>query len=530
MPTLTVSYRGVRHTAEAEVGETLLSALQRAGFRAVEAPCGGNGTCGKCLVAAAGALSPAGSRERALLLPGETRRLACRARVLGDCTAVLEDPDAGAVVAASGSQLSFPLDPPAGRKGLGLAIDVGTTTVAARLYCLETGAVLGTAGGMNRQRAFGADVISRIQYGIAHPEGLLQMSGAIRDQIAGYARALCAEAGRAPDELRSYVVAANTVMEHILAGLSPASIATAPFTPLSLFGTSLPASDLGLPGAPEAELYLAPAAAGYVGGDVTAGLLACGACRAEQPVLFLDVGTNGEMALGNRAGFTTCAAAAGPAFEGAEISRGMSGAAGAVSRVWLEEGALRFSVLGGGSPKGICGSGLIDALAVMLELGAVDDTGRLLDVDEAAAAARPYLGEDGDGPLFWLDRASGLAVTAADVRKLQLAKAAVAAGIRTLLEDRGMDEADVSALYLAGGFGSYIRRESAGAIGLLPQSLLSRTAGVGNTALTGAAAVLLSRAARAELEDLQGRCAYLELSTHPRFSGHFIDCMTFAPD
>ncbi len=526
MPTIQVQFLGETKPIPAHSDETLLSALQRAGYRAPEAPCGGNATCGKCLVEAEGALSDPDEHEQELL-NGSDKRLACCAKVRGDCTVRLEEAGAGAVIALEGACVSYPLDPPAGRAGLGVAIDIGTTTVVAHLYDLSTGVRLGTESGMNSQRVFGADVISRVNHANTAGHGLDQLTAAIREQLAGYAQALCRRAGRETGEIRAYTVAGNTIMEHLLAGLSPASIAVAPFTPLSLFGDTRPAADLSLPGAPEAAVYLTPSVAGYVGGDITAGILASGAGSAEQPVLLLDIGTNGEMALGARSGFTTCATAAGPAFEGAEITWGMSGVTGAISKVWLEEGVPCFSVIGGGAPQGICGSGLVDALAVLLELGAVDETGRLLDADEAPEGVLPYLDEDGDGPLFRLDAASGVAVTAGDVRKLQLAKAAIAAGIRTLLEDRGISEREVSVLYLAGGFGSYIDRESAGAIGLLPPSLLPRTVSVGNSAGAGAAAVLLSRAARAELSAIQKKCGYLELSSHAAFTNHYIDCMSF---
>lgn len=527
MPTVLVRFRGEERPIEAREGETLLAALQRAGYRAPEAPCGGNATCGKCLVEVTGAVSAPDAHELDLLSDRKDLRLACCAKVLGDCAVHIEEAGMGAVIALDGVSLSFPLDPPAGRVGLGIAVDIGTTTVVAHLRNLSNGAKLGVASGMNRQRVFGADVISRINHANTTPGGLEQMTTAIREQLAEYAREMCQKAGHQVEEIRSYTIAGNTIMEHIFAGLSPASIAVAPFTPLSLFGDERPAAELGLPGGPEATVYLTPAVAGYVGGDITAGILASGAGRAEEPSLFLDIGTNGEMSLGTRDGLTSCATAAGPAFEGAEIAWGMSGVNGAISKVWLEDGAPRFSVIGDCAPEGICGSGLVDALAVLLKMGAVDETGRLLDADEAPEAVLPYLEEDDDGTLFRLDKASGVAITAGDVRKLQLAKAAVAAGIQTLLEDRGITEEQVARLYLAGGFGSYINKESAGAIGLLPPSLLSKTIGVGNSAGAGAVAALLSRSARAEMEEIQHKCGYLELSSNPSFTDHYIECMSF---
>ena len=519
MATLTFHTRKQTVTLSAVPGESVLTALQRAGVHELDAPCGGNGTCGKCLVRAEGALSPAGPEEAARL-PQPGLRLACRCLVEGDCTVELPDDATQAVVAVEGSGLSFPLTP---ARGLGAAVDIGTTTVVLYLYDLSTGRRMACRSGMNLQRAFGADVIARINHANTAPRGLTHMTQAIQGQLKDFLSAACEEAGCSPEQVVSITVAGNTIMEHIFAGLSPASIAVAPFTPLSLFGGHQPGASVGLPG----EVFLFPCVAGYVGGDITAGLLSSGAYRAEQPVLFLDIGTNGEMAVGNREGFLTCATAAGPAFEGAEITCGMSGITGAVDQVWLEDGQVSCSVLGGGPPKGICGSGLVDALAVMLRLGAVDETGRLLPPDEAEDSALPWLEEADDGVRFYLDRARTVFLTEGDVRKLQLAKAAVAAGIQTLLAKSGLSEDQVSALYLAGGFGSYIRQESAAAIGLFPASLLDRIHPVGNSAGTGAAACLLSRQARDDLAALTRSCTYLELSGCREFNDFYIECMMF---
>lgn len=503
MPVLNVTYKGTVRSISAEAGESILSALQRAGLTAPEAPCGGNGTCKKCLV----------------WVDGE-EVLSCQFPVSGDHAVVIPEQNAGAVVAESGAAADFPLTP---QEGLGLAVDIGTTTVVAHLYDLTTGVRLGTRSGMNSQRAFGADVISRIQYANENGGGLERMGQAVREQLRGYLEALCAEAGRELGEVAKVVIAANTVMEHIFAGLDPASIAVAPFTPVSLFGEELDGALLGLE---HANIYLAPAVAGYVGGDITAGILSSGAYRAEKNVLFLDVGTNGEMALGSKDGFVCCATAAGPAFEGAVISQGMSAQNGAISAVAWKNGGLELTVLGGGEAVGICGSGLVDALAVMLAVGAVDETGRLLPEDECEEAALPYIGENEDGDtVFRLTEK--VAITEGDVRQLQLAKAAIAAGIATLLDEAGLDEDGIHCLYLAGGFGNYIRKESAAAIGLLPPSMVERIVSVGNSAGQGAAAALLSGEARRILDGLREKCRYLELSGHKGFNDYYIECMMF---
>lgn len=520
MPIITFWDREGTCRFSAQEGQTVLSALQEAGCVEVDAPCGGNGTCGKCLIEVSGNVKPPAEDEQQRLPAGSSLRLACRCVIEGDCTVHPAALTVGAVVASEGQNASFPLT---ARKGLGAAIDIGTTTVVLYLYDLSDGRRLALRSGQNRQRAFGADVISRVHHGNTAAGGLEQMSQAIRTQLAGYLAETCGEVGRAVDEVREIAVAGNTIMEHIFAGLSPSSIAVAPFTPLSRFGDTAAGQDCGLTG----QVYRFPCVAGYVGGDITAGLLSSGAYRAEEPVLFLDIGTNGEMGIGSRDGFLTCATAAGPAFEGAEITCGMSGTDGAISRVWLEEGRLRYSVLGGGQARGICGSGLVDALAVLLELGAVDETGRLLPPEEAEEEVLPWLEETDSEVRFYLDEARTVCVTDGDVRKLQLAKAAVAAGIQTLLVKAGLREEQVSALYLAGGFGNYIDQNSAAAIGLLPDSMLDRIVPVGNSAGMGAVAWLLSDQARAELEEFLPRCSYLELSGCPEFNDAYIECMMF---
>ncbi len=520
MPIITFLGRDRTRQLSAQTGQTVLIALQEAGCVEVDAPCGGNGTCGKCLIEVSGPVEPPAEDERSRLPAGTNLRLACRCVIQGDCAVRPAALASGAVVASEGQAVSFPLLP---REGLGAAVDIGTTTVVLYLYDLSTGQRLALRSGQNRQRAFGADVISRVQHSGAAPGGLERMSQVIREQLAGYLAETCGEAGRSVDEVRDIMVAGNTIMEHIFAGLSPSSIAVAPFTPLSLFGDTVNGADCGLTG----RVYRFPCVAGYVGGDITAGLLSSGAYRAETPVLFLDIGTNGEMGIGSRDGFLTCATAAGPAFEGAEITCGMSGIDGAISRVWLENGQVCRSVLGGGPAKGICGSGLVDALAALLELGAVDETGRLLPPDEAEDSVLPWLEEAEDGVRFYLDEARTVCITDGDVRKLQLAKAAVAAGIQTLLLKSGLREDQVSTLYLAGGFGNYIDQNSAAAIGLLPPSMADRIVPVGNSAGMGAAALLLSGEARTALEEFLPKCTYLELSGCPEFNDAYIECMMF---
>jgi len=511
---ITVHLEGRDEQIPAETGERLLSVLQRAGLPVVEAPCGGKGTCGKCRVR----ISRAGREEICL---------ACR-------TAVEEDLEVWPAPAAKPylawtEDLPLPADAlPREESGpaFGVAADIGTTTIAAYLYDLRTGKRIAAAGERNAQRAFGADVISRIQYSAEH--GTKTLTETVRRQLDRMISALCEKAGISPERVLSLSVAGNTVMEHLFAGLSPVSIGVAPFTPQCFFGSERPASEFELSVSKTASLYLAPAVSGYVGGDITAGLLAARVHTKAERFLFLDIGTNGEMVLGRDGAFFCCATAAGPAFEGAEIGMGMPAESGAVSEVFIKpDGSVGIKVLGGGKPEGICGSGLIDALALMLDLGAVNASGRLLPAGLAPDCAARHIGENEHGTVFYLTGDRSVFLTGGDVRMLQLATAAIRAGISVLLKEAAVREEEIEVLYLAGGFGNYIRKESAARIGLLPTSLLDRVRSLGNAAGAGAICALLSASEREQLCEINARCRYIELSGSPAFMDAYIDSMQF---
>ena len=392
-------------------------------------------------------------------------------------------------------------------KPLGVAIDVGTTTVALHLIEIDSGERLATMNGANAQAPFGADVTSRIRY--CAENGHLNLTNAIRKQIASLIKKACISTGTDPENIEIMSIAANTVMQHLVAGYSPVDMGVAPFTPHSLFGEELPAWE-GLPVANNTLIYYTPAISAYVGGDITAGLLAAGFEETISPAIFLDIGTNGEIVLKHEGTYYCCATAAGPAFEGAEISMGMVAETGAIDHVkWYDRPV--FSVIGNEKPHGLCGSGLLDTLAVLLDTGAVDETGRL------------------DREKFWLtaEEHGGVYVTAGDIRKLQLAKAAIAAGIKILLHFAGITEKDVKRLSLAGGFGSFMDLNSAARIGLIPKSMLPVAETLGNTAGEGAAMALSSEDARERLMRIRAHCEYIELSSMTYFNDKFIEQMAF---
>ncbi len=466
----------------AETGERLLDVLRRAEVN-VTAPCGGLGRCGKC---------------RATVNGEEV--LACQYRLSEDAEISVRELQGGVVLgggtntAGSGTRL-------------GAALDLGTTTLALALYDLDTGVCVGRRTAWNAQAAYGADVITRAQYCMEHPDGTAKLQSVIHSQLDEILRVL----GTSLQDIEALFVAGNTIMQHLFAGLDPSPIAVAPFTPRTLF---------------EDSEHFAPCAAGYVGGDITAGLLASGLFERDGKYLFLDVGTNGEMALGGNRGFICCAVASGPAFEGAGIVCGMAGVDGAVSRVGLRDGKLFYEVIGGGEAKGLCGSGLVDLAALLCREGIVTASGLLLPPDEAPDQWAAYLKEDEDGNgVFFLT--PSVYLTARDVRQLQLAKAAVAAGIRVLLKKSGTDLSEIQGLYLAGGFGSFLDAQSAAGIGMLPKELTEKTTVLGNASLAGASMALTDEGARARLRDIQRACRYIELSGDRDFNEEYPEQMFF---
>ena len=337
MSSIEVSCGGKVHTVQVNDNETLLAALRKAGF-SVPAACGGRGKCGKCRVKING-----------------VQRLACKVIPTDGDTVELPEAAAGAILTDTVSIAA----PKAAQSGMAAAVDLGTTTVAVRIYDLENAAELGTLSAWNAQAAYGGDVISRIRYTMDEPDGLHELSALVRRQTEELILDALADCGRDKAELRSVFLAGNTVMQHIFAGLPVRSIATAPFKPETLFEAPTGDTLLG------AELSYAPCVAGYVGGDITAGLLASNLCSAGGSSLFLDIGTNGEMALVSGGRISCCAVASGPAFEGAGISCGMPALSGAVSHVRYDRGFL-YDVIGAVEPVGICGSGLIDLAATLL--------------------------------------------------------------------------------------------------------------------------------------------------------------------
>lgn len=414
------------------------------------------------------------------------------------------------------------LPPRPARPLLGIAMDIGTTTVAAELLDLTDGRSLGAAAAGNPQGVAGADVISRIEYAAAHRDGPARLKQAVAGVLSQLADALLERAGHTRQDVYETVVVGNTTMLHLLLAVDASAIAVVPFAPAFQGPVELPAAEIGLHLAPGAVAYCAPVVSGYVGADIVAGLAALEAMPdTEKPALFIDIGTNGEIALVTDAGILACSTAAGPAFEGARISCGMRAMPGAIDRVWLEDGALQVSTIDAAPASGVCGSGLLEAAAALLEAGALDATGRLLEA--CAVVAR-----SGSGRELAVELAAGVRLSQRDFRELQLAKGAIQAGAGILLKEAGLTVGELARVYLAGAFGSFIRPSSAVRIGLLPAGVtVDMLDFLGNTALVGARLALLSATVRARIEELSRSIRYIELSGRPDFQTAFAGAMLF---
>ncbi len=421
----------------------------------------------------------------------------------------------------------------AGGAPLGFAVDIGTTTVVVYLIDLATGAELATAAMLNPQVAYGDDVIARIHFAGVEERGLAMLNREVRRAIDELLRTACAEAGVPPERVARGTVVGNATMTHLFCGINPRGLGLAPFAPIVHNSVTTTAADFGLRAAPEAEVTVLPNIAGFLGSD-TVGVLLAAMPSPSATCLAVDIGTNGEIVLHHDGRWYGCSAAAGPAFEGARIGIGMRGAAGAISRIDLNGGGdIDLVVIGNQAPRGLCGSGLLDGLAALLNSGALDYTGRLAANGQVAGALANRLSGDGPERRFLLadaeQSATGepLHLTAGDIREVQLAKGSIRASIEALLARGGVTTDEVEAVYLAGGFGSFLRVESAIRIGLLPPFDPARVKPVGNAAGAGARLALMSRAEMARAEELALAVEVLYLATDPVYQMQFMEQMVF---
>jgi len=410
----------------------------------------------------------------------------------------------------------------------GIAIDIGTTTLAGYLLSLDTGVDLAVSSRMNPQRSFGDDVISRIkQVHDRGEEGLTELQNAVTSGINAMIRHLCHTARVSPVHIYKATVAGNPTMIHLFLGVDPSNIDHSPFIPVVRDSLIVPARELGLDMNPEAQVHILPGVSGYVGADITAGILYTRLHRAKGVQLFIDIGTNAEIVLGNKDRLLACSTPAGPALEGARIKYGMNALRGAIAYVFLNDRDVKLQTIGDGSPQGICGSGLIDLGGELRKVGLLDERGNLRERANLPISERIQVGEKGQLQFLVTDDSKPIYLTQQDVRELQLAKGAIRSGVELALREWGVTLNEVEKVYLAGAFGTYVRRESVLRIGMLPEFPLDKIRPVGNAAGQGAKLCLLNRRKWEEIQALTERVEYFELSGLSDFSRVFIDSMHF---
>lgn len=560
---------------EAENGISVLEAEIRAGLRP-DAPCGGLGKCGKCLVKINGevvkacqvrigegetcvveTLDKAGNEkiltdgfnrevvfapglrmaqvELEKAKPGEKRsdwqrlldalaekdsdveleRMEVDLKLAGELYGMRRDSDDWYVIYSRRRILEIRKE--AGRRCLA-AFDIGTTTIAGYLLDGEDGRTLAVESRMNPQAQYGADVIMRANYALEY--GTDALSRCIREAVNEMLGVLAGDAGIFREDIFQVCIVGNTCMHHLFLGISPASLVHAPYTPAVSERLVLNAGDYGLDTQRKAELIMLPDIAGYVGADTCGCLLALRQDLKEEISLMIDIGTNGEMVLGNKERLVTCSTAAGPAFEGAKIECGMRGAAGAVDHVKYEEGKWSYTTVGNQPAVGLCGSGLIDLVAGLLDAGMLDENGALNSRQEKQSVFMLVPPEQSGNE-------RGVYLKQKDIGEVQLAKAAIAAGIQMLMERLGVTEDEISSVYIAGAFGNYMNPVSAGRIGLIPATLVEKVKPVGNAAGEGAKIALVNEKEMMEMDELVRKIDFVELAASADFQDYFIDELGF---
>lgn len=581
----------------AEEGTTLLEAQIQAGLHP-DAPCGGKGTCGKCLVNITECPddTPAGVQKacttkvtgpmtvqlhsgggHSILLEGVQRKIVIASAIrsvnvtvpkceLGDNLSDWKRLKMAVAEATGLEESAIPVNLKlvsnlyqtlkqnnyslnvilCGDEILDLrsaddpvyvmAFDIGTTTVVGYLLDVAGGTEVAVVSMLNPQSQYGADVVERSNFAIA--EGVDKLSSLIHEALNELIEKAAKKADICRENIYMISVVGNTCMHHLFAGISPEALVHAPYNPTISESMLLPAADLEIRIFPGGKVMLLPNIAGFVGADTIGVLLASEFDTLDELSLMIDIGTNGEMVMGKKDRYIACSTAAGPAFEGAKISCGMRGAKGAIDHVKWEDGKLICSVIGGGKPIGICGSGLMDIVTFLLETGIMDEMGRMVDDDEleseeALACASQIIhlesgmkaflladaSESGDGQPVYLSQK--------DIREVQLAKSAMAAGVTLMADTLGIEVGEIQKVMIAGAFGNYMSPHSACGIGMIPQELEDRIVPIGNAAGEGAKIAALNYEEYKRCQRIAENCEFLELATHPDFQDTFVDMMEF---
>lgn len=506
-------------------GATLFDAAGQAGI-IMNTVCGGRGICGKC--------------EAILELGGE-KVLACQYRIERDLTVTIPVSSRffEQKILAEGIDTETRIDRDIyknylqiseGAQILGVAVDIGTTTVVAKLIDMTSGQCLATEAALNPQTRYGDDVVSRIAYAETDDK-LGELQKVITDCLNELITRLCEKTSIDSQQIFEVCAVGNTTMNHIFLNLPVKQLGQAPYKAFSLDSKDTPTDESSLQINPAGNIHTVENIAGFVGSDTTAVALAIGIDTFDKMSLIVDIGTNGEIVLGTAGKLYAASCAAGPAFEGARIRCGSRAVEGAIEAVVVNEDDIDLDVIGNSPARSICGSGLIDAVAVLLNLDIVDATGRFVEAatlkDKLQTSIFSRIIEQDGQPAFQLDDAQKVVLTQADIRQVQLAKSAIRAGIIFLERKLGIADGDIEQIFLAGAFGNYIRAESALRLKMLPDVPVERIHFVGNAASSGAQMILLSRQCRDKARQLARKIEYVEIAHQPGFQDVFADCMSF---
>ncbi len=569
-------------TVEPKGNENILNLMRQAGVLP-ESPCNGKGLCGKCKVKiVSGTVSPITEQEEKFLTPAEKQeniRLACLAvpcdRVeIDELGLTLEKKSdvlsAGQMpkityhpsVRVEKKEITLPtlekmgalvddlshrctlqvmkklpyfagkevyavlreqtvIDLREDNRIYGLAVDIGTTTVAVSLIDLQTGRAVQEDGFVNPQKAFGLDVLSRIHYDTEHENGVLQMQEVLVKRLQQSIDTMTKNAGSSSDSIYEIVVGGNSTMIHILLGVGLGSLGRSPYSSVFNCPMNIFAEQTGIHINEEGMLYCIPSVSTYIGGDIVAGALAARLDQAEDTVLFIDIGTNGEMILSCKGKMYSCSCAAGPALEGMNISSGMRAEPGAIEKIKIVEGRAELTTIGNAAPRGLCGSGILEAISEAVKAGIIAKTGRI-------AKDALLTDEDTDGKRrIVLDQSHEIYVTQSDIRQVQLCKGAILSGILTLMQQTGMNADQIDRVIVAGQFGKHIEPQSLTGSGLIPSGMEDKISYIGNSSMTGAKMCLLSEEERERAEEIAGKICYIELSVCEGYEKLFTRCLQF---
>ncbi|TFG32351.1 DUF4445 domain-containing protein [Candidatus Thorarchaeota archaeon] len=511
-----------------ESGTTILEATRKVGLH-ISSDCGGRGSCGKCRVVVHPTRDPT-DQDIEHLSSGELRigaRLACRYQIEEQTRIMLPQRKEQVKILSKSETKEWTIDPQL-QNQFGIALDLGTTTMVAYLLELSNGNQIAQVESLNPQTAYGEDVISRITYAAREKDGAIILQERVVNEINHQISKLVENTGINLNQIRRIVVVGNTAMHHLLLAADTITLGLSPYLPSISGPTTIKPQQLGIQMSDDSELYLPSNIAGFVGGDTVGFILSQRLDLADDVVIGIDIGTNGEIVLSDHGKMYCCSAAAGPAFEGSTILHGMRGQTGAIEYLSIEnkDGRPEISIIGESIPRGLCGSAIVDVVAELLKVGIIDNTGRLLKqsirVQENEKQGLSYLIVTKDENV----QGNQIIFTQKDVRQVQLAKAAIQAGTTLLLERVGKSVSEIDRVLLAGAFGNYIRPESALAIGLLPKVEVSQIIPVGNAAGEGAKGLLLSKKNRELAERLVKETQYIELASQERFQEVFLQSIS----